>query len=108
MSSFKDYLAKDIQVFLNLDEFADLHKLEGKLMPVVVDESGFKEFSGTLQMENTMEGIFQSTLTIYVSASDYKKPDVGARIDFDDKYYDVVGVSELGGLLKIDLASYES
>lgn len=36
--SFKDQIQKDLDtVFLNLDEFAELHYVEGKQIPVVVD-----------------------------------------------------------------------
>lgn len=105
---FKDQLKKDLDVFINPDEFADLHELDGKPTLVVVDADSFKEFSSTVEMENAMQGIFQSALTIYVKTSDYKKPDVGYRLKLDDDYYSVIGVSESAGLLKIDLVSYES
>lgn len=35
---FKDQIRKDLDtVFLNLDEFAEIHRVEGKQIPVVVD-----------------------------------------------------------------------
>ena len=36
--SFKDQIRQDLDaVFLNVDEFAELHRIEGKEIPVVVD-----------------------------------------------------------------------
>ena len=36
--SFKDQIKQDLSdIFLNLDEFADLHRIEGKVVPVVID-----------------------------------------------------------------------
>ena len=36
--SFKDQIKQDLSdVFLNLDEFADLHRIEGNEAPVVID-----------------------------------------------------------------------
>ena len=35
---FKEQLQKDLDsVFFNLDEFAEIHRVEGKKIPVVVD-----------------------------------------------------------------------
>ena len=39
MSAFKDMVARDLDaVFLNVDEFAELHMVEGKEIPVVMDD----------------------------------------------------------------------
>ena len=36
--TFKEQIQQDLDtVFLNLDEFAELHRVEGKQIPVVVD-----------------------------------------------------------------------
>ena len=106
--NFKEQLDKDLNVFINIDEFAEQHELDGKLLPVVVDGDDFKEFSGILEMENAMRGIFQTTLTVYVKSSDFEKPDVGSRLTLDDKSYFVTSVSESAGVLKIVLSAYES
>lgn len=106
--NFKEIIANDLEIFLNPDEFGEIHELEGQPTLIVIDENSFNQFSGTMEMENTMQGIFQSTLTIYVKADDFKKPDVGDRIKLDGNYYEVAGVSESLGLLTINLASYES
>ena len=44
--SFKDQIKQDLSdVFLNLDEFADLHRIEGKEVPVVIDSDMLEKLS---------------------------------------------------------------
>lgn len=107
--NFKDQLIKDLDVFINKNEFGDLHQIDGVEMPVVVDDDILEEFSGrSAEMENAMEGIYQKATTIFVKVSDYEKPEIGYRLKLDDSYYYVTGVSESAGLLKINLISNES
>ncbi|KAB8126911.1 hypothetical protein F9U64_19005 [Gracilibacillus oryzae] len=106
--NFKDQLKKDLDIFINPKEFADFHRLDGIEMPVVIDEFTMDEFSGPQKLESAMEGIYQSTKTIYVKSAAYSKPKVGYRLQLDEEDYEVIGVSENMGMLKIDLSSYES
>ena len=40
MSSFKEQLARDVKnLFMNTDEFANEHTIDGRTMPVIVDAS---------------------------------------------------------------------
>ena len=42
--SFKDCIAADIhQVFLNEDEFAEIHTVDGKPMRVILDDDGLQQ-----------------------------------------------------------------
>jgi len=44
VSAFKEQVANDIyNVFLNLDEFAEEHLIEGKTIPVVIDDDDLTE-----------------------------------------------------------------
>lgn len=43
MSGFKDMVADDIAVFLNLDEFAEKYRVEGKNIDIVVDNDELKK-----------------------------------------------------------------
>lgn len=106
--NFKDQLKKDLDIFINPTEFADIHVLDGKQVSVVVDSESFNEFSGTVEMENAMQGIYQSAITIHVKTADYEKPEVGYRLELDGQYYYVTGVSESFGLLSINLMSHEN
>lgn len=47
MSGFQDAVARDIGgVFLNLDFFAEMYRVEGKEIPIVVDNDELKERQG--------------------------------------------------------------
>lgn len=47
MSGFHDAVARDIgKVFLNLDFFGELYRIEGKTIPIVVDNDELKERQG--------------------------------------------------------------
>lgn len=47
MSGFQDAVAQDIGgVFLNLDFFAEMYRVEGKEIPIVVDNDELKERQG--------------------------------------------------------------
>ena len=43
MSLFKDMMAADRGIFLNLDEFGDEHVIEGKTITAVLDDETFGE-----------------------------------------------------------------
>ena len=43
MSTFKEMMAADRGIFLNLDEFGDKHVIEGRTITAVVDEEVFGE-----------------------------------------------------------------
>ncbi|SHN77278.1 hypothetical protein [Desulfitobacterium chlororespirans] len=109
MSSFKDFVRSDLNTFFNADELAELHTLDGVEMMAIVDSDGFEEFSGrSVEIENAMQGIFTSSVTLFVKSSDYEKPNVGYRLKLDGEYYYVTGASEAAGLVKINLIAHES
>ncbi|PWK16067.1 hypothetical protein [Tumebacillus permanentifrigoris] len=99
--SFKDSLNADIRaVFLNPDEFAEIHLINGKETPCIIDFSA----SGT-----DFEGTYVKRLTLYVEPSKLdKKPIVDGRLRIGDKHYTVISVSETSGLLDIGLEANES
>jgi hypothetical protein len=95
MSRFKDVVAKDMDsVFLNLDEFAEYHMLDGKRIKCVV--------SVDVEKSATPEGIFISTLTVYVKASSLaQKPIEGELWNIDGEFHFVRNVSDEMGMLVV-------
>lgn len=98
MKSFKDQLEKDFDnTFFNLDEFAELHTIDGSEIPVVVDN----ETLLSLNMGKTVEsdGIFTDSIIIFVQRKylDYE-PVIGQVIEFDGVAYPIDNVlSDTGG-----------
>ena len=101
MSAFKDAVAKDIKsVFINIDEFADEHDLNGKKVRCVVDKDVIDGAKGTVA--NPLYGVFLNAITIYVDAKDIdRKPVEGEILRLDKKPHIVRNVSDEGGVLVI-------
>ena len=67
--SFKDQIKQDLSdVFLNLDEFADLHRIEGKEVPVVIDSDIMAKLSKI--GDNRIHGMDEADMVIMGKASD--------------------------------------
>ncbi|MDX8367778.1 hypothetical protein [Cytobacillus sp. IB215665] len=109
MPKLRDYLKSDLNTFFNTDEFGEVHTLGSKEVVMIIYEDGFGEKSGRANdLENATQSIYESVTTIYLKASDYKKPSVGKRIKLDGKNYYVVDTSVTGEILKISLEANES
>ena len=64
---FKDLLVQDAKnVFLNREEFADTHSINGKPMPVLVDDNEILERDKSKLMNVTITGIYKERKLIYV------------------------------------------
>lgn len=85
--SFKEVLQADIDnTFMNLEEFADIHIVDGKEIPVLVDDNEIIERQK--KMKSNMDGMYVKQKLIYVKASDFGVlPAIGRQIMFDGKRY---------------------
>ncbi len=94
MKTFKEQLQKDSeQTFFNLGEFAEMHMVDGKEIPVVVDEEAFLELY--LGKSADTDGIFEDRKMIFVQKKDMgHPPTIGQLIDFDGEIYPVGNVLE--------------
>ena len=95
MSRFRDAILSDVDsVFLNADEFAETHILNGERVTCVV--------SVDVDKEATPEGVYLSTMTVYVRASALsRKPVEGELWNIDDGLHFVRNVSDEMGMLVI-------
>lgn len=100
MSAFKDAVKKDVKtVFINSDEFAERHTIDGESVLCIVDKD---ITAGRDGREVNFEGVFLNTLTIYVSTANIEnRPVEGQYIDFDGETYHVLNVSDEDGILVI-------
>lgn len=101
MSNFKDTVSKDVQnVFLNIDEFADRHELNGRDVVCLIDTDATNPAKQSVS--NPLTGVFVNSITIYVKPDDLEhRPVEGERLYVDDKMYFVRTVSSEMGLLVI-------
>ncbi|ARK25999.1 hypothetical protein SporoP37_15845 [Sporosarcina sp. P37] len=108
--TFKDFAFEDLDVFFNLEELADMHELDGEMMPTVVVATKADEKLGGVsrdQMYSSQE-VFKEYKTIYVRSSDYYIPKVDSRITLDGTDYYVEETSDESGVLKIIVSANES
>lgn len=99
--SFKDQIKQDLSdVFLNLDEFADLHRIEGKEVPVVIDSDMLEKLSKI--GDNRIHGMDEAGMVIMGKASDLPENlDPGRLLNLDGREVIVVTTTSEMGLVQI-------
>ena len=94
---FKDYLASDLTAFINTDEFADTHDIDGQQVNCVSD-------SDVIDGGSTYDGVYSRIKKLYVKAVDLPaRPARGQHIRVDDELYIVAECTENLGMLEITL-----
>lgn len=101
--SFKDVLKDDVNnTFMNLDEFADTHIVDGKEIPVIIDENEVIEREK--RMKSNMDGVYVKQKLIYVKADDFGAlPAIGRAIMLDGKRYLVIDAVDEQGVYSITM-----
>ena len=110
MKTFKDLLADDIKdVFMNRDEFAEMHTIGGREMPVIIDEIELTERSKKQVDKGRIEGIYKRQILLYVAQKDFGMlPAIGATLRVDKSNWRVADVSNEGGIYSITLGYVSS
>lgn len=99
--NFKDQIKQDLSdIFLNLDEFADLHRIEGKEVPVVIDSDIMAKLSKI--GDNRIHGMDEADMVIMGKASDLPENlDPGRLLNLDGREVIVVTTMSEMGLVQI-------
>lgn len=99
--SFKDQIKQDLSdIFLNLDEFADLHRIEGKEVPVVIDSDIMAKLSKI--GDNRIHEMDEADMVIMGKASDLPENlDPGRLLNLDGREVIVVTTTSEMGLVQI-------
>lgn len=104
---FKDQIAKDIvTVFMNMEEFAETHTIDGKKMDVMIDSNELVDRGKRYQYKKSLysDGVYRKELLIYVSASEFGVlPAIGRAMNFDGKKYIVSDAIDEDGIYSIYL-----
>lgn len=105
--TFKEQIALDNQnIFMNTDEFGELHSVNGKKIPVLVDtlEQIDREKRYKFRHSQYADGVYLKEMLIYVKESDFGKlPKVGSLVEFDRKSYKVSDAIDEDGIFSISL-----
>ncbi|WP_025847611.1 hypothetical protein [Paenibacillus ehimensis] len=107
---FKDMLLKDLSVFFNLDEHADLHNIDGRDIPVIIDGDQLTQRPRQpIDLYHAAAGVFVAKVTIYAYASDFEeRPVIGQHLRLDGQLRLVTNCTESSGILVIDLEANEA
>lgn len=107
--TFKDFIMKDLDVFFNVDEMADEHKLEGQTLDLVVVDSSSEDLKGLgrEQLDATQE-VYKVFKTVYVKSSDFYVPKIDSELVLDGQRYYVEESGEEMGVIRIVLSANES
>lgn len=106
--SFKEILNQDIEnVFLNTLEFADIHNVDGKDMPIQIDDNEVIEREK--KAKSNMDGVYVKQKLIYVKAKDFGSlPAIGRQIMLDGKRYLITDSTDEYGIYTITLEGNRS
>jgi hypothetical protein len=108
--NFKEYMVQDLSAFINPDEFGEIRNINGKDMPVVIDEDLSE---GRPRQPSDFyynaDGIYKKLVVLYVRSADFgPRPNTEDTIKIDGELYLVTGCSEQMGILAITLEVYRS
>lgn len=99
MSAFKDYIGKDLDIFINQNEFAEMHLINGKSLKITIDNDRLQERS-----EKEFDGIFVGDILFYVTELEYGHlPVPGEIINFDGQITQVFNARTDKGIHEIIL-----
>lgn len=106
--TFKDIIKHDVErTFLNEDEFAEKHIVDGKEMTIIIDNNELLEREKKeKQIDN---GIFKKQVLFYVSACEFGRlPRIGRLLELDGKKYIVTDAIREGAMYSILLEMNKS
>lgn len=95
--TFKEIITADVHnVFMNTEEFSDMHMVNGIEMAVQIDSN--EQIEREKRINQYLDGIYKNQKLIYVAASDFGDlPAQGSKLMLDGKLYIVSdAVSEAG------------
>ena len=100
MSAFKDMVARDLDItILNTDEFAELHMVEGKEIPVVMDDDRL-----TTLKKGQILGLVEADMLLMGKASDFPDDmEPGRLLNVDGRELIVTKASKDMGLIEAAL-----
>ena len=107
--TFKDFASEDISaVFLNGDEHADLHNVDGKDVLVILEKSDVRDHSAHWEAgakQNFDTGLYNRHIILYIRVEDYgPKPKQGKLLTLDKKIaYSIQKCDDEGGIYRMTM-----
>ena len=98
--SFKEQILKDLDnVFLNVDEFAEYHRIEGKEIPVVVDSDQLDKLK-----KGQILGLIEADMLLMGRETDFPRDlEPGRLLNVDGRELIVANYGKNMGLVEVAL-----
>lgn len=98
--SFKEQILKDLDtVFLNVDEFAEYHRVEGAQIPVVVDSDRLNKLK-----EGQILGLVEADMLLMGKETDFPRDlEPGRLLNVDGRELIVADFAKNMGLVEVAL-----
>ncbi len=107
LNSFKELLESDLEVFFNLDELGEIHRVEGYEIPCVLMTDSAGSTSTTADKDLQRVGIYGADTTLYVKKADCPfKYSAKKILNVDGKEMQIRKVIEESGVMIFNLTQY--
>jgi len=106
--NFKEMLAKDLDVFINPNEFGEEHTLDGETLLMIVSENKTEETNMTPKYQLAMENVFSKTYRLHFFDGIIQVPEEGDQVEFDNEKYLVLDSSVTEGIVSIEIFAHRS
>lgn len=104
MKTFKEQVSADLEVFINLDHFGEIHTIEGREVKVVLDDDKLVERQGGAEL-----GVAEADLLLFAySANLPPKKAPGSALNIDGREYIIDDWKEDMGLATVALRQNRS
>ena len=104
--NFQQQIGEDFQVFLNLEEFAQDHMINGRKIPCVIDNNELLERRSIVKNgeKTAKDGLFLASLLLYAKTEDlHGKPILGGVMTVDGRQYRVTDATDEMGICSVCL-----
>lgn len=107
-SIFKQIIRNDANsVFLNQQEFGELHNVDGRTMTIISDM--FEQLERRKTVSDSIDGIYENTDLIYVRADEYGRlPASGKVLNLDGRPFRIVNATDEDGIYSIEIKAVKS
>ncbi len=102
MKKFKDFVIDDNKVFFNINEFGEIHNIEGQDCTIVFNTAKLEELKSA-----NFEYISNDTKLFCIEKDELGfEPQIDDCISFDSKIYQIDSVDNMGDILEIMISMY--
>lgn len=105
--TFKEQIARDNRtVFMNMEEFCDMHNINGRDIPCMIDNNEMIDREKRYQYKRSLygDGVYLKEMLIFVNARDFGPlPPTGKTLMFDKKVYTISDAINENGIYSITL-----